>query len=303
MRRIWGLVPLMARRAMATPQLLAIRFAGVLVAVILVAGVSLYSAAMGDAMLQQRVQTDPDALTFVVSQTSRPLTPASFAALDSYIHHDMATDLQLPLHDLQVHHTTLTVPVFRLGTHGTALGRRPLATLGLDYYEGLADHIEMIDGTSAVPAQTASGEPLYRLDYTAQSLQLHVGSRLAYSTNGVTAIAPRLVVAGIFVAKDPTSSFWSNRTGETTYRSLVTPQVNSFQVRLAQGRVFRPSYFWLQQVNLGDIHLANASANDDGINRVNGTISTIAPGGDVHHTTELDIKSFLNQSTVYHQSS
>src|SRR5579862_8110196 len=86
-RGVRGLLLLMIRRGAATPQLLAIRFAGVLVAVVLVAGVSLYSGAMGDAMLQQRIGTDPSNVGFAVSETSHSLTAATYAALDSYIRH------------------------------------------------------------------------------------------------------------------------------------------------------------------------------------------------------------------------
>ena len=51
---IRGMLLLALRRILATPHLSAIRFAGLLVAVTLVSGVSLYSGAMGDAMLRQR---------------------------------------------------------------------------------------------------------------------------------------------------------------------------------------------------------------------------------------------------------
>ncbi|HVA89329.1 MAG TPA: hypothetical protein VNL71_05760, partial [Chloroflexota bacterium] len=101
-----GLATLLIRRALATPRLLAIRFIGVLVVVTLVAGVSLYSGAMGDAMLQQRVAVDPTNLKFSVSLLSAPLTGARYAAFDSYIRHGESADLGLPLHDLHVHHTT-----------------------------------------------------------------------------------------------------------------------------------------------------------------------------------------------------
>ncbi len=77
MRRIEALLSLMVRRATATPGLLMIRAVGVLVAVTLVAGVSLYSTAMGDAMLQARLKTDPSNSTVAVSLTGRPLTGSS----------------------------------------------------------------------------------------------------------------------------------------------------------------------------------------------------------------------------------
>src|SRR5579875_219552 len=191
---IWGFLPLLIRRALATPHLLAIRFVGVLVAVTLVAGVSLYSDAMGDAMLQQRVQTDPDALNFAVSQTGRALAPASFSALTGYIQHTLASDLHLPLYHLQIHHATEPVPLFRLTPQRRLLGHTPLATLGLDYYNGLSQYITLIAGAMPAGAQSAGGDaPVLISAYTARSLRLHVGERLAFSATPTKALTPYLV--------------------------------------------------------------------------------------------------------------
>src|SRR5947209_1998181 len=115
MRRVQWLALLVVRRAATAPQLLAIRFVGIFIAVTLVAAVSLYSGAMGDAMLRQRLATDPSNVNLSISETSQPLSDAAYAALDTYIRHGASTDLGLPLGGLHIHHNTSALPVYRLG--------------------------------------------------------------------------------------------------------------------------------------------------------------------------------------------
>ena len=88
-----ALALLLVRRAAASPYLPAIRFVGVLIAVTLVAGASLYSGAMGDAMLQQRIATDPSNVNLAVSLSGQALSDALYAALDGYIRHGESADL------------------------------------------------------------------------------------------------------------------------------------------------------------------------------------------------------------------
>src|SRR5581483_8931897 len=101
-------------RVLASPGIAAVRFVGVLVAVTLVAGVSLYSTALGDAMLQGSLSTDQGSLNLAVSDTSRALSPTTYQALDRYVRNREQADLGLPLDSLHVHHNTSTVPLYRL---------------------------------------------------------------------------------------------------------------------------------------------------------------------------------------------
>jgi hypothetical protein len=111
MTKILALVMLAVRRATATPGLPAIRLVGVLVAVTLVAGVSLFSTAMGDAMLQELLRVDPSNATIAVSLTGRPLTDAGYGILDGYVRDRESADMALPLSSLYDHHSTATVAV------------------------------------------------------------------------------------------------------------------------------------------------------------------------------------------------
>src|SRR5947208_2730935 len=98
MRQAITLVRLVISRALSTPGLLLIRLLGTLLAVTLVCGVSVYSKAMGDAMLQSTLRRDSGSQYLAVSDTNSSLTATAYASLDSYVRHQMANDLgQRPL--------------------------------------------------------------------------------------------------------------------------------------------------------------------------------------------------------------
>ena len=298
MRRIEALLSLMVRRATATPGLLMIRAVGVLVAVTLVAGVSLYSTAMGDAMLQAHLKIDPSNSTIAVSLTGRPLTGSSYATLDHYIRHQEAPDLALPLRNTYVHHTTSTVAVYRLSVHGTQARGVPITPLALDYYDGLASEIRMVSGAVDVPARLSNGDaPVLVSQYTARSLHLRLGDRLVYGygANPLTTIAPPLVVAGIFVPRDGNSAFWGSNAGDATYRSLVTPRLATFQLFAAHNQPFGPAYFWSQETELSAVHLADAHALLSRIDRVQSKVASLAPGTSLITALGLNIDGFLYQ--------
>ncbi len=296
MTRVIGLLALVLRRALSTPELLIIRFIGVLVAVTLVAGVSLYSTAMGDAMLQQRVTVDPSNLNFAVSATGHALSPATYTTLDNYVRHSEAGDLTLPLHGLHIHHNTTTVALYHAKPGASGLQGKALADLSVDYYEGLQSQITMVLGSYNLPTTLPNGDaPILISEHTAQSLNLQLGDRLAFSADHTTPIAPRMVVAGIFVPKDLNSDFWDINAGDAKYRSLVTPNLSTFQLFAAQSDVFSPEYFWLQVTNLKAIHLASAATMLDGVSRAGSQVASIATGATVITSLDLAINGFLDQ--------
>src|SRR5690242_14118348 len=100
MRHIIALFRLIVSRSVAAPGLLAIRLVGVVVAVTLVAGVSLYSTAMGDAMLQANLSRDQGSAYLAVSDTGKPLVGTTYGRLDNYIRYQERKDLALPLSEL-----------------------------------------------------------------------------------------------------------------------------------------------------------------------------------------------------------
>ena len=239
MRALPALALFMARRAFATPQLLAIRFVGVLVAVTLVAGVSLYSSAMGDAMLRQRLETDPTNLNIAVSLTGQTLTSDRYAALDRYVRHAASVEPALPLHALFIHHNTSTVGVLRQADHGAQPERGQLPALALDYYGGLSGQVKVVAGTIDAPARMPDGDaPIVVSANTAGSLHLEIGDRLTFSVAGGAPIGPPMVVTGIFAPTNLNSIFWGLNAGDAAYHSLVTPRLDTFQAYAARTSVF-----------------------------------------------------------------
>lgn len=301
MRTIRALATLVARRATATPGLLAIRVVGMLVAVALVVGVSLYSAAMGDAMLRARLDTEAANATLAVSATGTPLTGARYAALDRYIRQGEPSDLAVPLRTLYAHHTTSQAPVFRVGARGMGIAGTQVAPLALEYYEGLRGQIKMVSGTVDAPARLPDGDaPVLISRYTARTLRLHVGDRIAYIAYAAfqdrpRALAPPLVVAGVFVPRDIESSVWGTNAGNPAYRSLVAPHLDTFQRFAARGSIFDPEYVWLQETDLTAIHLDDASALLDRLDRVRSKLASLAPGTDLLAALGLGITGFLYQ--------
>src|SRR5579875_4213188 len=106
MTRPAALVALVVARALSAPGLVAIRLGSILVAVTLVAGVTLYSTAMGDATLQASVQSDPTSLYQTVEDTGMALSRSVYARLDRYVRDVEPGELGLGLHDLRIHHYT-----------------------------------------------------------------------------------------------------------------------------------------------------------------------------------------------------
>jgi len=295
-RLIGWLALLVARRAVTAPQLLAIRFVGVLMAVTLVAGVSLYSGAMGDSMLRQRLATDPSDVNLSISQTTQPLSNASYAALDTYIRHGESADIGAPLTGLHIHHNTSALPVYHLTPDGRRLVGARLATLALDYYEGLQGQIVLLAGTIDAPARMPNDDaPVVVSTYTARSLNLHVGDRLAFATDGSTAIGPPLRITGIFAPINPNSAFWDVHAGDPTYRSFVTPRLATFQSFAARGAVVGAEYFWLQQTNATALHLNSIDTTLNGLARARGRVAAIARGTVLITSLDTAINGFIDQ--------
>ncbi len=176
MRYVLGLVRLIVNRSSAAPGVMIVRFAGVLLAVVLVVGVTLYSSAMSDAMLQSSLRNNQGSSTLVTSVGGAGLTSAHYDALDRYVRDGEARDLGLPLTNLSVHHGTSTMAIFHDNALGGAGAPAPLAYLTVDYYGGLADQVRVLAGSLAGPPHdTSQAAGVVVSEYTARSLHLGVG--------------------------------------------------------------------------------------------------------------------------------
>ncbi|HVA92407.1 MAG TPA: ABC transporter permease, partial [Chloroflexota bacterium] len=172
----------------------------------------------------------------------------------------------------------------------------PLATLPLDYFEGLQSHVSLVAGTLDPPALMPNRDmPVLISVFTARSMHLRLGDRLAFALNQTTVVTPALVIAGVYVPTDLNSAFWDIHAGDPTYRSLVAPRLDSFQILASRGNVFSPEYFWLQDAAVSDVHLAAATAILSGIDRAGSRIAALAPGATLISSLAEAINGFTDQ--------
>lgn len=296
-RQLVVLVQLVVQRSLAMPIPLAIRLVGVLVAVALVSGVALYSIALGDAMVQATLGSNPSsAYIAVTADTGAPLSTARYAALDHYARTDEQRDLGLPLAHMHIHHATFAVPVYSVSSSNST--RRPvrLDDLALHYYAGIGRQVRMVAGTLTVSPRTPRGDvPVIVSQYTARSLHLQVGDRIAYLTGPHRLVAPAMAVAGIFIPRDSNSDFWDINAGQPTYRSLVAPRVDGFQIIATATPAAHPQYVWLVRTDLAAIHLAAADTILAHLDHVRSAVAQVAPGASLSTSLDLDLTSFMDK--------
>ena len=296
MGSIRGLIQLVLRRAIERPGLVAIRLFGVLVAVSLVTSVALYSGAMGDAMLQARLRSDSGSTYFAVSVAGGTALGPKYAVLDRYIRGQLSTDLGLPLHSQLVHHSTGSVPLYRVSSPHPPRAGSALGAVALNYDEGLRAHATLVAGQFDAPVGATAGGAAVLLSRTmAQRLHVRVGDRLAFSSNGVRLLRPLLLVVGVFVPRDPNGGYWSISSPASTVAEIVTTRLSTFQTLAGHALLFNPEYFWLERTDLRAIHLADATAILDRLTRLDSTLSAIAPAATLLNSSAQDINGFLFQ--------
>jgi putative ABC transport system permease protein len=294
MRQAIALVHLVISRSLSTPGLLFIRLLGTLLAVTLVCGVSLYSNAMGDAMLQSTLQRDSGSQYLAINASNSSLTATAYASLDTYVRHQMTIDLGLPVTDLYVHHSTASMPVYQ-GNRPLTSQTAALASVVFDYYDGLAGQVTVIEGTLSAPARLTRGEIPIALSFsTARGLHSSVGSRLIISRLGRKALGPPLMVTAIYVPRDPGSAFWAD-TGNQGYLSVIVPRLDDFMVLQNLPADLPPQFFWRVRTDVQQIHLDTSQHVLDALARVNSRAAILVPGATLIESISLGINGFLYQ--------
>jgi putative ABC transport system permease protein len=280
--------------------LLAIRVACIFLAVTLVAAVSLYSGAVGNAMLQTYLARDLYVTAHMgvsyetLGVPDQPLSGAAYAALDSYVHTQEQTDLGLPLANLYVHHFVPQIALYRASGPRSLPTGPLLAALPVEYYAGLAAQVVLVRGAFGLPAGASrTGVPTVVSATTARALRLRLGDRLIGATPRHRALTAPLVIAGIYVPKNPAADFWSINSAQPFAQSLVLTRPADFVQVAAGAPFFDPTYYWRYDLSLDAIHLDGATALLDHIQRVRSRISLLAPGTELHTLLDQDINGFL----------
>src|SRR5579872_4418302 len=152
-----SLAGLVVQRAVAAPSLALFRLLGALIAVALVCGVSIYSATMGDTMLQANLNSGDDLINVTAAPPAgQPATLSGYAELDSYLRRHAAGDLQLPVRSVQTHHHSVTMPVYRWQA-AVDLSTQPLGTADFEFYDGFARQVHIVAGRFPAFGQTGGG--------------------------------------------------------------------------------------------------------------------------------------------------
>src|SRR5262249_31956318 len=156
---------------------------------------------------------------------------------------------------LYVHHNTASMPVYQ-GNRPITAQKAALASVVFDYYEGLASQVSVIEGTLSVPARLPGGEIPIALSFsTARSLHSRIGSPLQISKTGHRALGPPLVVAAIYVPRDPRSAFWGDTADNEGYSSVVVPRLDDFLTLQNLPADLPPQFFWRVRTNVQLIRL------------------------------------------------
>jgi len=295
MNQLTAFCRLSADRFVGATGLLAIRFFGVLFAVTLIVGVSLYSTAMGDAILHARLASDAGNQDLSIGNTTRPLSNATYVKLDRYISDQVGRDLGLPLLDRRVHAYTATVPTYRQRGQRAA----PLEDLALHYYAQFSAHVHVLAGSLTIP-EPARGTPwpIAISRYTAQSLSLRLGDRLVYAQAPGGGVSPPLAVVAVYEPNNDASQFWDINAAQPRYRSLVALRLSNFLAVAARTRPFNADYFWRYRTDVAALHLADAPALLDRLQRISGKLAALAPGTGVLTTLGLSVGGFLDQYSL-----
>src|SRR5262249_24230155 len=150
-------------------------------------------------------------------------------------------------------------------------------------------------GTLSAPARLARGEIPIALSFsTARSFHSRIGSRLQISRAGRKALGPPLVVAAIFVPRDPGSAFWAN-TGNQGYSSAIVPRLDDFMALHNLPADLPPQFFWRVHTDVQRIHLDTSQQVLDALARVNSRAAILVPGAMLIESLSLGINGFLYQ--------
>ncbi len=292
MTRLAALFSLVLGRVVSQPGILGLRFAAILSAATLVCAVGLYGVAIDDALLRANVGRDPLATQVEVSQSGAPLTRAGYARLDAYARRRLAHDLGLPLDALHAFNSSLPTPVY-LATPAGHISTRYAGDAALEYDEGLASHVQVVEGTLPTAAGPAGPTPIAVSFSSARALGLRVGTRLFLSASRRQALAQPLVVAAIYVRTDVNDRYWASNAGPETYHALV---VGNLAAHLALSQAYpwlQPKFYWFGQTRLAALTYAGAQATLDNARRAGNLLGDLASGAVLSVGLTSDVTSFL----------
>jgi hypothetical protein len=222
---------LVMRRARAQRLVLTAALATILLATVLLCGLTLYGDSAADSGLRTALASAPSAAT--VTQVSGPTSAQRFAAQDRTVGDAARRDLwMLPV----ATHVSARSASYAISGR-TTRGQPDLATF--HFFTGLETHARLTSGRW--PAQSQTGRVSTAVvEPAATALGLHPGSILRL-TNRLTHAPVEVVVSGVFRPADPRDELWRadpyggtgvQRRSYVSYGPFVVPQ-GTFLARFA----------------------------------------------------------------------
>lgn len=274
---------LAARRARARPWLFLFGLLSMVVVVGFVCSVALYATAMSDAMLLANLTRDGRSNYISMTNLPAPDAPLSMARyrdLDTVI-----TRSGLAVDWLTTHHFTLDLALTR------AAGGQSLGRASLDYYAGAARAVAVVAGAWPHRPDVQGGVQVVVDERVARAVGMRLGDRLRLHSEGSAPLPVVVSVVALYRPLLPTAAYWDSHShADDLSPYLLIPDLRAFMAATAPAS---PTYFWLYQARVNDIHMQSAASIVDAVHRLVGRAPLLAPHTTVVTTLDADIASFM----------
>lgn len=238
-----SLLSLLLKRLRSSPGLSVGIAAGLTVAVALATCIPLYAGGVGRRMLMEQLSGEearpPFAFLFrYVGAWHGPLEWEDIQPADAYLTTNAPHDLGLPLQSIVRHVRTPKWRLFPADEAAYADTHQPLEWIALGFLDGLAAHIDVIEGKPlpSLPTWggTEGGLPVLVSQPLANRLGLQVGETyVLFEPSGAGASLP-VRITGIWQPRDDNPAYWLYPprsfedvllTSEAAFRDLAAPAV------------------------------------------------------------------------------
>jgi putative ABC transport system permease protein len=227
--------PLALKQLRSAPGLSAAVAGGLTAAVALATAVPLYADAINHRLLGERLATErrpPFAFLFrYVGSWHGLLEWEEIQAADAYLSQQVVADLGLPLVSRDPvgvvrHVRTQQWALLPVGETGYATPDDPLEWISLGFLQGLAGHVEVIEGQGLGSASPPAGDgeevPVVVSQELAYRMGLQVGEVYLLDPPGASGGPVRVRIAGVWRALDEDATYWPYDPGALENVMLTT---------------------------------------------------------------------------------
>ena len=287
--RIFAIFTLTFKRLWAQRGLTTATLTGLVVAVGLITTVPLYADAVSYRILTERLSAQtanmvrpPFAYLYnYVGSWKGPLEWEAIVPLDDYLRQNGARDLGLPLTLLTRHIETDNFRLFPINTADYSSDRTALGYFHLATTDGLAEHIQIIEGQFPMPAGSSPDDVVQVLvsETMATELGVQVGDRYTlYNHRNLAAVRNDflLEIAGVWQPVDSKDPFWFFRL--ETFDDLLFVPEETFTTRIAPTLTGEVYYaLWYLVLDGSQVGTADVSRLTSGARKVEINVEALLP--------------------------